>query len=431
MVNERRRLILIFVIYFLLGIGYSLLMPIWEAPDEPAHYHLAWRIARKGMYAPLNINYEANQPRAYYYVGSLVIRALDSVDPRYSDYILPREYIYNIRVPERRFEWNDENYRFLFGVYTLRWINLVFGGLALWLNWKTFKSITPDKPPLALAALALAGLTPQYLHIMSSVNNDAAGTLSGAILLYLAVKISDTGNIRLTITSAILAILLPLTSKLTALPVGAAVLTMIAVKWLKDSRRKRWLTMFGSILLLGAGLVYLFLPNVRPSAASEIAWRLFSFHERAWTLEYLTSTFNQILATYWGQVGWLAVGLPAWSIILLTALGFLGIFVKSAKFIQSRLTHPQFNRWLAVFLTASFSIIAVARNGLTTGATQGRLLFPAIGSLSFLMIGGYFDLLPEKYQQRLPAFVILLMVSLNLGLWFFGIIPIYYQPFLD
>ena len=31
-------------------------------------------------------------------------------------------------------------------------------------------------------------VTPQYLHIMSSVNNDALGTLAGALLFYLVVR---------------------------------------------------------------------------------------------------------------------------------------------------------------------------------------------------------------------------------------------------
>ncbi|HMD82147.1 MAG TPA: hypothetical protein VKE92_12605, partial [Anaerolineales bacterium] len=167
MVNERRWLWVTFALYLLLAVGYSLLLPLWEAPDEGAHFHLAWRIVRIGEYAPEEINYEAIQPRPYYYFASVFIRAMDQIDPRFSDYYFPHEFKYNIRIPEPRFDWNAENYRFLLGAYLLRWINILFGGLALWLNWKTFCLVVPDQPALRLAALALAALTPQYLHIMS------------------------------------------------------------------------------------------------------------------------------------------------------------------------------------------------------------------------------------------------------------------------
>ena len=89
-INERRWLAVIFSTYLFLSVGYSLLMPIWEAPDEPAHYHMAWFFARFGHFPPLTQNYEENQPKPYYYLASWVIRGLDHVDPRLSDYSTPR-----------------------------------------------------------------------------------------------------------------------------------------------------------------------------------------------------------------------------------------------------------------------------------------------------------------------------------------------------
>ena len=58
MVNERRWLLLIFALYFLLAIGYSLMMPLWEAPTG-AHYHLAWYLHYAKTYATPEKNYEA------------------------------------------------------------------------------------------------------------------------------------------------------------------------------------------------------------------------------------------------------------------------------------------------------------------------------------------------------------------------------------
>ena len=211
-IKERRWLVLIFSLYLLLAVGYSLLMPIWEAPDEPAHYQIAWHLARIGRLPPLKLNYEMNQPKTFYYLGSWIIRGLDKIDPHYSDYYLPHEYTENIRTPVRRFGWTHDNYRFLLGVYLLRWINILFGGLALWLNWTAFRYVVPEHPILRVGALTFAALTPQYLHIMSSVNNDAMGTLAGALLFYLAVRLTTQRANVLELSSILLAIILPLTT---------------------------------------------------------------------------------------------------------------------------------------------------------------------------------------------------------------------------
>jgi len=430
-VRERRWLILIFSLYFLMAVGYSLLMPIWEAPDEPAHYHLAWRLARKGGYATEELNYEAIQPRAYYYFGAQIITTMDKFNPRLSDYVLPFEYKHNIRVAERRFDWNAENYRFLLGVYALRWINILFGALALWLNWRAFNLIVPDKPTLRLAALALAALTPQYLHIMSSVSNDALGTLAGASLFYLAIRVIKEQRNLLAMLAIVLAVVLPLATKLTALPVSAALLIVIAGNWYFGLRQKKWLVVSSLMVLFGAGILYFFFPETIQTAANEVTWRLFSLRKKGVTVDYLKIITNQIIQTYWGKVGWIAVGLPVWIINLLTALGLIGIAIKTYRLIKSKTNHPQFNVWISTGVIALFTALAVARNGLTTGATQGRFLFPAIGALSLLMVSGWHDVLPERVQQKFPLIVIVLMFVLNIGLWVFGVIPVYYQPFLD
>jgi len=428
-VNLRRWLTLIFALYFLLAVGYSLLMPIWEAPDEPAHYQLAWHFATYDEYPSQELNYESHQPRAYYYFGSWIIHALDRLDPELTRFRHPKEYPFTIRKPERRFDWTDENYDFYWGVYLLRWTNIILGSIALWLNWKAFKQMAASS--LALAALALAALTPQYLHIMSSVNNDALGTLAGAWLFYLTIRFLKEPSNWLGLLILVLAILLPFFTKLTVLPVSAAVLLVFACKWFFGFPQKRWLLYSAFGILLGAGIFYLLFPETVQAAWNEIQWRLFSLRKNALTAKYIKAITSQIVWTYWGKVGWLAVGLPLWVIQLLTGLGLIGMTLQAVHLIRSRMGGLTLSLWLATWAIAIFTLLAVFRNGLTTFATQGRLLFPAIGALSILMIAGWHEVLPERFQRYLPAFILLLFFCCNIGLWLTGILPVYYQPFLD
>jgi hypothetical protein len=429
-INEHRWFIFIILLYLLLAAGYSLLMPIWEAPDEPAHYNLSLFLARLGHFPPLQQNYEADQPKTFYYLGAWVIRGLDILNPRLSDYFIPTEYTANMNIAVRRFDWNRENYRFLLGVYLLRWINIIFGALALWLTWKALCIITSGEPALRTATLALAAFTPQFLHIMSSVSNDPLGTLAGALLFYLAIVNAITNSNLLPLVSIPLAIILPLTTKLTAFPAGAVLL--IAIGWRQFSRikQKKQLVYLGLLVLSVPILLYFLFPGTVQADVYELQWRLFSFAPDAFTPTYLSFIFRQIVWTYWGKVGWLAVGLPPVIVILLTLLGAAGMILNGRNLIKTRSINPQFHLWIITWLTGLFSLAAVFKNGLSTMASQGRFLFPAIGALSLLMIGGWYLILPRRYQHLLPLIIMLLMLICNLGLWLFGIVPVYYQPFL-
>ena len=431
MVSERRCLVLIFTLYFLLAAGYSLLMPLWEAPDEGAHYHLAWYLHYKNTYATPEKNYEAPQPRLFYYLGSFVLRAIDKINPELTAYYFPKEYKYNIRVRERRFDWTAENYRFLLGVYSLRWINILFGGLALWLNWKTFKLLVPEKATLGLGALALAALTPQYLHIMSSVNNDAIGTLAGALLFYLAIRFLKESSNRLGLFLMALTILLPLTTKLTVLPISVAALLVLVWRWFWGFSQKRWLLYSSLLVLFGAGIFYYLFPEIVQFTLSEVQWRLFSLEKNALTIKYVKEISSQILWTFWGKVGWLAVGLPSWVIYFLTTFGLIGMALQLGSLVKSRSSQAQFQLWMTTWLIAIFTILAVFRNGLTTIASQGRFLFPAMGALALLMLAGWHDILPERVRQYIPAFIVLFFFFCNMILWLTGVLPVYYQPLLD
>jgi hypothetical protein len=182
---------------------------------------------------------------------------------------------------------------------------------------------------------------------------------------------------------------------------------------------------------MGAGLFYLLFPETVQSAWSEIQWRLFSLRKNALTAKYLKDVSSQIIWTYWGKVGWLAVGLPLWIIQMLTGLGVIGMILHVFFLIRSGVRGVQLGLWLATWLIAVFTLLAVFRNGLTTFATQGRLLFPAIGALSILMIAGWHNAIPSRVQPYLPLLIILLFLFCNFVLWLTGVIPVYYQPFFD
>ncbi|MDK1119462.1 MAG: hypothetical protein QGM50_11840 [Anaerolineae bacterium] len=429
--NEKFWLRLIFSLYFLMGLSYSLIMPMWEGPDEPAHYQIVRITARKGREA-VPKNYEYHQPRGYYDVAAFAIRFLDKINPKYSDYFSPYTYYRNIGAPIRIFDWEADNYRFLIGPHILRWLNILLGGAALWVNWRTFRLIFPSEPMKILSALSLAAFTPQYLHTMSTIGNDALGTIAGAHLFYLGTRVILNRTSFLVLVSFISAIVLPLITKLTALPVAAALLCILIGREAQRVQRSRREVLIGLNLLFGSLLALLILnPEVVFSAVDQLQWRLFSYKAEAFTNDYLNSMLTQVLWSYWGFVGWLAVRLPRFLLIFLTVFGLIGGLLSVSSRVTKKTIKTQNSLWVYLWLIALFAILAVLRNGLTTIYSQGRFLFPAIGVLSLIMVNGWFDYLPQKSKRYLPQIVLILMLSVNLIFWRSGILPVYYQPFLD
>ncbi|MCZ6712732.1 MAG: hypothetical protein O7B29_02195, partial [Deltaproteobacteria bacterium] len=108
--NERQRLRWIIALYAIFGFGYSVLMPMWEAPDEPDHYLVVLNVARSGEFPSRNSSTEVYQPALYYWLASRLLVVLDRIDPGLVEFHAPEQRPVR-SVPQ--FEWNFENHRFL------------------------------------------------------------------------------------------------------------------------------------------------------------------------------------------------------------------------------------------------------------------------------------------------------------------------------
>ena len=83
--TELRWYRLILTLFVVLGLGSSVLWPMYEEIDEWQHYGVAYHIARTQQLPSTQVNYQADQPPFYYSVLSLPWRLVDRIKPSLID----------------------------------------------------------------------------------------------------------------------------------------------------------------------------------------------------------------------------------------------------------------------------------------------------------------------------------------------------------
>lgn len=342
------------------------------------------------------------------------------------------------------------------------------------------------------ATTALVGLMPQFLHNAASVSNDPLANAAGALLFWLLSLVStlrlSMRQIALISTAALLA---PLLIKLTILPMSLVLLFFVYRQAKNIYPQKRlWFAVNGMLPALAIVAVLLWsVPESATFVWRNIYWRLTYVRPDAfssWSFWRITTFYS---TSYWGQVGWKSAGLPGVIVALLMSLALLG-WLTSLRLLVSQWHISRFWRWLLSFLcliiagwlvlyradtwwevpwsiwgcflsvvllawwryhrsdparqieldiwgwravwwAALLTLVILFKNYLTTPQYQGRFFFPSLGSLSLLMVVGWYVLIPRRAASYLPYLVAVAMVGLNLLLWYTRVLPVFYQPFID
>lgn len=195
-VGEWLPLPLILLGYFWLALGYARETPVWQVPDEPAHYNnVLQRAAPRPGPGPIiedgdypfarlealkaarfadqdpgsigGIEYEDHQPPLYYELAALLLSA--QPEP-----ISPVRY----RGEDASQAVTAERVRLL------RLLGVVLGALTVVLAWAVASTVAPGDLALRIGVTAFAAFLPMQLVMNAGVNNDAlAVALTTAALL--------------------------------------------------------------------------------------------------------------------------------------------------------------------------------------------------------------------------------------------------------
>ena len=413
--RERPEAAIIVALFALLATIYSLVTPIFEASDEISHYPVIQHIATTGR-LPIQQpgvetlwEQEGSQPPLYYLLGAGLTFWIDTSDLEAVRWRNPHAKLGIPLDPDNKnmvihtdaeaFPWHGT----VLAVHLIRFFSVVLSTATIILVYRLASTIWPDARWVAALAAALAAFNPMFLFISGSVNNDNLTILLSTWTLLLCVRVIQSGFSKAqSATLAVVVALATITkiSGLTLLPLVGLALLIRA--WLIGKWRGAVLTGLGigaAWLILGSwwyirnivlyGELLGLGTHVAIAGGRQIG--LWALIQREW---------YGFWVSYWALFG--AVNILAdrvvytfYAVLVALTVAGLGWWI----FRQVRA-----NAWEAMLLPGLLGIqiavvlVGVIRWTMTTYASQGRLMFPALGALSALSALGLLGWLPDKMR---------------------------------
>ena len=184
--RKRPFLLLILTLYLLLALGYGVINPLFEAPDEHWHYFTAQFIAdnkRLPVVAPGDeydewLSQEAAQPPLYYLLSALLIVPIDVADARAQVWLNPLAWIGNaeatvnvnrmVHTPAEAWPWHG----LALAAHLLRGVSALLGLGTLLCVYGSGRLLWPERRDRALLAAALVAFWPQFGFLHGAISND-------------------------------------------------------------------------------------------------------------------------------------------------------------------------------------------------------------------------------------------------------------------
>jgi len=190
--RAQRLLLALIGCYLTIGFVASLLIPPWQAPDEPTHFEYARGLAigttaeTPAIQGPIIASFYGyrfwdlrgaptpKQPPASFGELNLLLLRQTEKTPLY--YWLAAGAA----------SWTSD---VTLQLYSMRWLSVLLSALTIPIVYAVARETLPDeRAPLALAAAALVAFLPMYGYIGASVNPDTIGAPLGAATIWLVVR---------------------------------------------------------------------------------------------------------------------------------------------------------------------------------------------------------------------------------------------------
>jgi 4-amino-4-deoxy-L-arabinose transferase-like glycosyltransferase len=445
--------------FLTLGIAYNVVNPPYEATDELRHFRFVRAIAVSGR-LPVQgqeaCRSQSHHPPLFYVLGALATFWIDTgrdicdtppQNPfwayRYWEVGVDNKNQY-LHGPEQHFPWRGD----VLAVRLIRALNVVIGAGVVWLAWATARAVWPQRPALALGAVAFVAFNPMFLYMAASINNDviaafsgAAATLAGVRLLQHPAGLSRRWGVVLGAVYG-----LALMSKFNL--VFIVILLLAAVTWVAWQHRqwRLWLEVNG-LMVAVAGLLagWWFLRNYwlyGDPTGFRVVTELWGVRDPFDSFSLAVHELPYVWTSLWGRFGFGQIPLPQpvyGTLYWLAMAAMVGLVLPSI--VRRRLPA---NWPVLLFLLLNVLMVGGVLFGymlVSPAGPMGRFFFPALVAFALLLFYGLAQLFNLPFPRRpgatanerlrtlfLAIAVNLAMFALSLVALFGYIAPAYARP---
>ncbi len=386
----------------LLGCAYLLTVPLWEAPDETAHFGNILYVRKHGAY---KLTYgdaglygmfkgETTQPPPFYFVASLL------TEPWATPSEVKIEPVENAAC--RDDPWRFRNRGAQAWPRMIRGVSLLFLLLTGLVTAAAARVACKNDRHFPATVMSMMWAVPQMMFCGAAISNDAFAMAAGACLLYVWLRLHPASRrwklllIGLVGVAAILA-------KFTLVPLYAAGLLLVVIQ-ARSSWGRRILDVVSYLLpaLAGLGMLWIIRPEMIRSLILMLGQRVL------YPLPHVDSLVALSLAweSYWGRFGWMNVSAPPWMKEIFFTLSIALTIGVAHAWVRRREW-----RWAITCgaMLAGTTIIATGLDIRSSAQAQGRHLFSAIGAFSLLGAFAIRAYMSSRRARQMTAALALLL----------------------
>lgn len=443
--------------FVLLSLIYGLTTPVFEASDESRHFAVIDYIRRTGTLPVQRPGEESpwlqegSQPPLYYFLAIAATFWIDTSDlPQVLRYN-PHAFIGQPSAQDNRnlvlhseresFPWRGT----ALAVHVIRLMGAVMGLGALLCVTAIAREAAPGREDIALGATALVAFNPMYLFVTGSVNNDNLTILFGVLALLLSLRMWREGvSLRRAVWlgAVIGASLLAKVGGLALIPLALAALA--AAAW--RDRKWRAAILAGAAILALAGVIagWWYVRNKQLYGEWLGLWTMsLQATQRPGapvSLIELLPEWQGFRYSYWGVFGAFNVVLPDWlyrAYDLLLVMAAIGLVWEVAPRLRRpgrldlRRVIQDYHDMVPLALIAlqvAVTMTGIIRWTSLTKASQGRLLFPAMGGIATLLMVGLARWIRPDRSQAASALLSFALFAVAAAIPFTVIAPAYVPP---
>jgi 4-amino-4-deoxy-L-arabinose transferase-like glycosyltransferase len=476
--RRHREILIVSAVFLVIGLVFSLVVPVFEAHEEEAYFRYVRHIAEgRGLpLVPADVLFpQEHQAPLYFLLSGTLISPLDLSEPA-----LPQRNPYSITVPgpiednrNAYYHTPDEAFPFrgtILAIYLGRLVSLAMGMLTVLATyavaWELFSPPSPTQghnarlwlqgPPahkaIAIGAATINAFNPQFIYVASGISNDSTVAACSGWALFMTLRILRRG-----ITwqrSFLLGGILGLTalSKLNGLAIFPIALLALAIAGARQRDLRLWFKHTLVVVMLAsliAGWWYVrnwvlyrdpFTLNLalerwgagRPRGFEEILTFLPGIEVGFWGLfghdNLLMDPFIYDVLRILDRLA--VIGVAFWIIRVGVGSWLLRSGHSKSKIPENRRQTME-SFWLGLGLVALTFVAALA--GLyrwlqITDLPAGRYLYPAISAVSLLLFLGLRSLVPVRLTPVLVGTVGVGLLTLSAVTPFRYIAPAYTRP---